>query len=401
CPLGATAPQGKDGDGIAYDARVCAGCGLCAALCPTGAASYQLPAGGGIYERLRILLSTYFKAGGKNPVLLVHSAEKGGQVLDALAHHGDGLPAHVLPFAVNQATQVGLDVVLTALAYGAAAVRILIVPDRDKNVAPFADEIAVADTVMAGLGYGAGRAGLIETPDPDALAKALSAPAPGGVATPAAFKAAGRKRQIIQPALSHLHAQAPKPVETIPLPAGASFGRVIVDAQGCTLCLSCVGACPTGALKDNPEKPQLSFAESLCVQCGLCRATCPEKVIGLEPRLSFAAAARTHQVVKEEEPFHCIRCGRPFAAKSSIERIEEKLKSHPMFAGPAMQRLRMCENCRVVAIAEDETHPLAGPPRPSVRTTEDYLRERDDLRRQAAADMAARGLKPGNGKGSN
>ena len=191
------------------------------------------------------------------------------------------------------------------------------------------------------------------------------------------------------------------------LPEGAPFGRVTVNAPGCTLCLSCVGACPTGALKDNQDKPQLSFAESLCVQCGLCRATCPEKVIALEPRLSFAASARTHQVVKEEEPFHCIRCGKAFGTKSSIERVAEKLKGHPMFAGgPALDRLRMCENCRVVAMAEEETHPFAGPPRPAVRTTEDYLQERADLRRQAlsqmeGADMAARGLKPGNDKGSN
>lgn len=403
CPAGATAPEGKGiGDGIRYNAHVCAGCGLCAAVCPTGAASYQLPAGGGIYERLRVVLGTYAKAGGKTPILLVHSPDKGGAVLDALAGHGNGLPAHVLPFAVNQPTQVGLDFVFIALAYGATRVRILLTPDRDKNTGAFADEIAIAETVMAGLGYGAGRVGLIETPDPDVLEKALYGLDPADAPLAASFKAVGRKRQIMAPALAHLHTHAPKPVEAVALPEGAPFGRVNVNASGCTLCLSCVGACPTGAMKDNPDKPQLSFAESLCVQCGLCRATCPEKVIALEPRLSFAASARAHQVVKEEEPFHCIRCGKAFGTKSSIERVAEKLKGHPMFSGgPALDRLRMCENCRVVAMAEEETHPFAGPPRPTVRTTEDYLKEREDLRRQAQADMAKRGLKPGNGEGSH
>ena len=42
---------------------------------------------------------------------------------------------------------------------------------------------------------------------------------------------------------------------------------------------SCVSACPTGALSDDPERPLLRFAEDACVQCGLCKATCPEKVI--------------------------------------------------------------------------------------------------------------------------
>ena len=399
CPAGATAPL--DG-AIAYDAHACAGCGLCASLCPTGAATYQLPAGGGIFERLRVLLGTYLKAGGAAPVLLVHSPEKGGEILDAIARHGQGLPARVLPFAVNQPTQVGLDFVFVALAYGAAQVRILLTPDRDKNTDAFAAEIAVADIAMAGLGYGPGRAGLIEAADPDAVEKALQDIKTTDGPAAARFKALGRKRQIMAPALVHLHAHAPKPVETVVLPEGAPFGRIAVNVAGCTLCLSCVGACPTGALKDNQDKPQLSFAESLCVQCGLCRVTCPEKVIALEPRLSFAAAARTHQVLKEEEPFHCIRCNKPFAAKSSIERIEAKLKGHPMFSSPATaQRLRMCENCRVVAMAEEETHPFAGPPRPTVRTTEDYLKEREDLRRQAQADMAAKGLKPAPDKGSH
>ena len=31
--------------------------------------------------------------------------------------------------------------------------------------------------------------------------------------------------------------------------------------------------------------PMLHFVEDACVQCGLCRSTCPEKVIRLEPRL--------------------------------------------------------------------------------------------------------------------
>ena len=403
CPAGATAPQGPGvGDGIQYDAYACAGCGLCAALCPTGAASYQLPAAGGVFERLRVLLGTYLKAGGTAPVLLVHAPDKGGEIIDAIARHGEGLPARVLPFAVNQPTQVGLDFVFVALAHGAAHVRILLTPDRDKNTGAFAAEIAIAEAAMAGLGYGSGRAGLIETADPDVVAKALSDldAAPGAVA--AQFKALGRKRQIMAPALSHLHVHAPKPVEAVALPEGAPFGRVNVNVAGCTLCLSCVGACPTGALKDNQDKPQLSFAESLCVQCGLCRATCPEKVIALEPRLSFAAAARAHQIVKEEEPFHCVRCNKPFGTKSSIERIAEKLKDHPMFSGPAaLERLRMCENCRVVAMAEEETHPFAGPPRPAVRTTENYLQEREDLRRQAQIDMAKRGLKPAPDKGSH
>src|SRR5678816_1467415 len=35
------------------------------------------------------------------------------------------------------------------------------------------------------------------------------------------------------------------------------------------------------------ERPMLRFAEDACVQCGLCKATCPEKVITLRPPVSY------------------------------------------------------------------------------------------------------------------
>jgi hypothetical protein len=40
----------------------------------------------------------------------------------------------------------------------------------------------------------------------------------------------------------------------------------------------------------------------------------------------------------------------------------------------------MCEDCRVVAVTEEDFDPY-GKPRPPVRTTEDYLREREEKER--------------------
>jgi ferredoxin len=163
------------------------------------------------------------------------------------------------------------------------------------------------------------------------------------------------------------------------LPAGAPFGAVEIDAARCTLCLSCVAACPTGALGDDPERPLLRFAEAACVQCGLCKATCPEKVIALKPQLDFRAATAMSRVLKEEEPFRCIRCGTPFGVRSSIERVIGKLAGqHWMFEPGSKQldALKMCADCRVAVITEENFDPHS-PPRPAVRTTDDYLRERE------------------------
>jgi len=144
----------------------------------------------------------------------------------------------------------------------------------------------------------------------------------------------------------------------------------------CGGCNRCVRACPTGALSDNPhEKPQLGFTEMACIQCGLCRNTCPESAITLETRLDFRAEARQRQVLHEEEPFACIRCGAPFGTRSTIERLTERLAGHAMFAGPGrIDLIRMCEECRVKA-QSDLPQPLAVGVRPRVRTTDDDLRE--------------------------
>ena len=70
-----------------------------------------------------------------------------------------------------------------------------------------------------------------------------------------------------------------------------------------------------------------------------------------------------------------------------------------MFADEkALDRLKVCDICRVVAMTEVGDNPLALGTVPVARTTEDYLRERDELRREAAKDMMKQGLLPPEGE---
>jgi ferredoxin len=157
------------------------------------------------------------------------------------------------------------------------------------------------------------------------------------------------KRTAIEFAVEHLAKHAPRKVDEIALPAGSPFGEIVVDAGKCTMCMSCVGACPESALMDGVDQPLLKFLERNCVQCGLCEATCPEDAITLSPRLLLTPAVREARILNETQPFHCVSCNKAFGTRQMVDAMLGRLAGHSMFTKPgALRRLQMCSDCRVV-----------------------------------------------------
>ena len=356
--------KGDAAGGIVVEPHLCVGCGACSTVCPSGALAFGYPGTVDQGRKLRTMLGAYRLAGGRDAALLLHSEGAGSRMIGELGRAArtdkavHGVPARVLPVALWHTASVGLDLWLAAIAGGASQVWVLLTEEEAPEYrTALAEQMAVAQAILAGLGYRGEHFKLIEARDARDLAvldAALRAPAAQGVAQPGALAAQADKRATLDLALDHLLTHAPAAADDIVLPAaGSPFGSLQVDTAKCTMCLSCVGACPEAALADNPDKPQLRFIEKNCVQCGLCATTCPEGAITLQPRLWLAdggKARKAARVLNEAEPYRCIQCGKPFGTMRAIENMLTKLSGHSAFQGEALKRLQMCGDCRVIDI---------------------------------------------------
>jgi ferredoxin len=332
CSAGAI--QGA-GDKIKVNPYLCAGCGACSTVCPTGALGYAFPPAGHSGRRLKAALRAFADEGGRDPVILYHSAGEGSALLGALEGSGQAIPGRVIPFALHHTASTGIDLWLAALAYGAGGVSVLMTgAEAPQYAAALERQMEIAQAILTGA--------------PDEVAVALAHAPRGQVPQqPATFNVAADKRNTLDYALEHLRRHAPAQPESIALPAGSPFGAVTVNRDKCSLCMACVGVCPGSALMDGQDLPQLRFVEKNCVQCGLCVNTCPEDAITLAPRMSFADTRNQPVVLHGSQPFHCIRCNKPFGTLLMIENMLSKLSQHAAFAGN-LDRMKMCGDCRVI-----------------------------------------------------
>lgn len=352
---------------IKVNPNLCVGCGTCTTVCPTGALTYAYPRASEQGVKLKTLLTTYARAGGKDAAVLLHSQESGTRLINQLGRaaqlnsrsgkNGEGLrgiPARVLPVPLWHTASTGLDVWLTAIAYGASQVWVLMTAEEAPQYRQAVrEQMGIAQAILAGLGYGGSHFAILEAQgknDFSSLDAVLSAPPARGVSQAAGFAIQADKRATLDLALDHLLAQATTKPDEIALSSGAPFGTLQINKEACTLCLSCVSACPASALHDNALMPQLKFIEKNCVQCGLCVTTCPENAITLQPRLLLTPQRKEARVLNEAKPYACVRCSKPFGTLKGIEAMLGKLAGHSMFQGDALERLKMCGDCRVIDI---------------------------------------------------
>ncbi len=330
-------------ESIEVNSKLCQGGGICATFCPSGAIRYAYPEAGDMLDAIRRLLQVYAKQGGEDPVLL-------------FCAEADGLPheqecCNLLPVVVEELASVGLEVWLSALAYGAGSVLLLNHIALPPAVAESLQaQLKLAGEILKALGYPEYAIRMVTLQSLSSENRAVMPPMRA-----ASFTGGGGKRQILYRAIDHLFEQVQRPKLMADVSIGSPFGTAYVQDESCTLCFACVNVCPAKALQTGDDKPELQFIEANCLQCGLCTRTCPEDAIWITPRLLFDRVARTKvRVLKQESPFCCICCGKPFATRSVINNMLNKLQNHWMFQSErARNRLKMCEACRTLDVLQD------------------------------------------------
>ena len=361
-----------NGDSVYIDPDMCGGCGGCASVCPTGAILYDDPPFEFMVERLSTLIETFTGYGKTPPRVLFIDRSFGRDLISESARFSQGLPADVIPYEVDNVELIGHAELLATLAAGATEALILKSPRTAQTA--IANQSGLTRRLLSATSVDPDRVRVLEVSDTDSLESALF-----GTRMPALkhkdIALLGGRREVAKRVMAAFLDHDDESPVSVALEPGDPYGTIEVDSDKCTLCLACVSQCPTGALNDRSDRPEINIVENACVQCGLCSNTCPEQAITLKPQLSFGKQTLEQLSLHGEDPFECVECGRPFGVKSTIERIIEKLEgNHWMYTNSDNTKLvKMCDDCRVNAQYHDENAPLRGPDRPRVRTTDDYL----------------------------
>jgi ferredoxin len=340
CPVGAVSSEGGR---IVFDPVLCQGCGGCALVCPADAVRMR------VRQEVRPAIADFVSGGRERPRPLSLVLQDSLVDPDALRLPDD----RRIIYRIEEIADAGLDTMLAALAYGADSVTLVCSGKRAAGIRDaLREQVVLGRTILREIGMQEDRVrftfarqdGQMEMIG-DESGTTGYAPLPVPAAT---FDPGLDRRSLIRLAVEHLCKVSGNERTSIPLPENTPFGTIEIEADSCSLCMSCVGTCPPGALAADGEVPRITLVESECHQCGLCLAVCPEEAIRLQPRILISqAAATTAAVLVEEEPFSCIECGVPFASPAMIRRMEEKLAGHWMYGTDRqVRRLKMCRTCR-------------------------------------------------------
>ena len=134
--------------------------------------------------------------------------------------------------------------------------------------------------------------------------------------------------------------------------------ELFYDGDRCTLCLTCVPSCPTGALT-TAGPGSLSYDLTLCTQCGACVSVCPNdarSVTGREMSVDQVVAA-----VLRDAPFYrrsgggvTLSGGEPTSQAQFSRDLLDAFRSHGL--DTAVETCGQCETRTFLSVLERADH---------------------------------------------
>ena len=302
----------------------CIGCGECVSVCPSGALKFAPLPQSVFYE-----ISKLYK--GKIPLLIAE-----GEISSALKIE---LPCGVLPFGIFGSKQIDEVNLLSAMQESGSSV---IVYDADAGEGT-REAVELINGISRAI-YGKDAVFLARN-----LAELQEALGFAQSAQPWAFSINEQglsKKEIFSKRVSAMVGEGSFGI--VKSGERLRFGEVSINESSCTLCLSCVGACNTGALYADNSDNSIKFNASLCTTCNYCVLSCAEKdTMALNiSGVRLAPEFFTYRMLAKDELFKCIECGKEFATTKAVMKIADMMGAHFESEPEKMKTLFCCGDCK-------------------------------------------------------
>jgi len=302
----------------------CIGCGACVSVCPSGALKFaKLPQS--VFGEIAKLYA------GKIPLLIAESEIESAPAVQ--------LPCGVLPFGIFGSKQIDEVNLLSAMQESGSSV-IVYGADAGEGTR---EAVELINGISRAI-YGKDAVFLAQnlTELQEALKQAQSS-------RPWAFSLNEQglsKKEIFSKRVSAMVGDGSFGV----VKSGEllKFGKVSINEASCTLCLSCVGACNTGALYADNSDNSIKLNASLCTTCNYCVLSCAEKdTIELKPcGVELEPGFFNYKMLAKDELFKCIECGKEFATSKAVMKIAEMMGVHFANEPEKMKTLFCCGDCK-------------------------------------------------------
>lgn len=340
----------KTGGHLAVDKPRCEGCGVCLAVCPLEAFNFP----GWSIAQFEAQFSALFDSLTHQPFGLLLTCQRVVGKLEELAHQGISYSHQWLPVVVPCLGMVTPTWLLQSLAHGAEVVALLFCGGD----CPFGQEGVIGGRVnfsrqlLRRLGQAPERVRILSASPPERLLQALQKPPSRNVSDhQSRLESAwhlGSLEGAVQ-AIQFLGAGRPSSEVVLEHPY-SPFGALELRAEGCTGCLSCVKACPTGALasESSGDEVTITYEASSCTGCELCVNICPEaaaQVLRVRRMTNLNALSGSRLILHKEQMAICEGCGATIASRTMLQRLETLLEGSDETLRTALSRY--CPSCRL------------------------------------------------------